>query len=120
MPRPGVLLVAALAACLTACGVSVSRVNERPDKYYQQKLSFRARITRTQQLSEAVVLEVADEHGARILVRATPPVDAEIGDWVHVEGVLVPEERIEGGTLYDLVVAEKVSRTRAPRFTNLL
>jgi hypothetical protein len=64
---------------------------------------------------------VADAHGARILVRTTSPVDAEVGDWVRVEGVLVPESHVvDGGTLYDVIVAEKVSRTRAPRFTNLL
>lgn len=120
MPRGRLVLVAALAAALAACGVSVTGINQRPDKHYQKKVGFRARITRAQPLSDAMLLEVADAHGARILVRATPPVEAEVGDWVHVEGVLVPETQVGGSTVYDVVVAEEVSRTRGPWFPNLL
>ena len=43
-----------------------------------------------------------------------------MGDWVKVEGVLVPEARVGDRVLYDVVVAEtSVSRTRAPRFPDL-
>ena len=113
-------VVAALAAALASCGVDVAGINERPEKYYQKKVKISGHITRSQQLPDALLLEVADERGARILVRATPPIDAEVGDWVKVEGILVPEARIGDVVLYDLVVADEVSRARAPRLRGLM
>ena len=114
------LLAAALAGALAACAPSISGINARPNKYYEHKVSFRGRIQRMQFLAHETLLEVADERGGRIVVRSTEPVEAEIGDWVRVEGVLVPETRIEDVVLYDLVAAEHVERTRAPRFIDLM
>ena len=115
-----VVLASALAVALAACAPSISGINARPDKYYQQKVSFRGRIHRVQFLAHETLLEVADEHGGRILVRSAEPVEAESGDWVRVEGVLVPEARIEDVVLYDVVTAEEVERTRPPRFIDLM
>jgi hypothetical protein len=71
-------------------------------------------------LPHETLLEIADARGGRILVRSTEAVDAEIGEWVRVEGVLVPETHVEDVVLYDVVAAERVSRTRAPRFKDLM
>src|SRR5881397_1447960 len=115
-----VVLASALAVALAGCAPSISGINARPDKYYEHKVSFRGRIQRMQFLAHETLLEVADQHGGRILVRSAEPVEAETGDWVRVEGVLVPETRIEDVVLYDLVTAEHVDRTRAPRFMDLM
>jgi len=113
-------VAAACAAGLLACGVDVASINQRPDKYYQKKVTFSARVSRTQELTGVTLLEVTDQQGARILVRATPPVEAESGDWVKVEGVLVPEVRIQDVVVYDVIVAERVSRTHAPRLPSIM
>ena len=115
-----VVLASALAVTLAACAPSISGINARPDKYYEHKVSFRGRIQRIQFLAHETLLEIADERGSRILVRSAAPVEAEAGDWVRVEGVLVPEARIEDVVLYDVVTAEEVERTRAPRFIDLM
>ena len=119
--RPGAPLVAiALAVLLSACGTNISTINARPDKYYEHKVKFRGRIERTQYLEHDTLLEVSDTHGGRIIVRVAEAVDAQTGDWVKIEGVLVPEARIADAVLYDIIAAEKVSRTRAPRFVGLM
>ena len=117
--RP-ILLAVAVALALAACGTSISGINARPDKYYQQKVTFTGRIQRTQYLAHETLLEVADTRGGRILVRSSEAVDAETGDWVKVEGVLVPEARVADVVLYDVVAAERIGRTRAPRFIGLM
>src|SRR5438477_12369009 len=113
-------LIAALAVAFTACAPSISGINSRPDKYYQHKVTFTGRIQRMQFLAHETLLELADSHGGRIVVRSAEPVDADTGDWVKVEGVLVPETHIEDAVLYDVVAAERVSRTRAPHFMDLM
>ncbi|HJQ84327.1 MAG TPA: hypothetical protein VKA21_09650 [Candidatus Binatia bacterium] len=118
--RLGPLLLAlVLAACLAACGTSISNVNARPAKFYQHKVKFTGRIQRMQFLAHETLLELADTRGGRIIVRSPDPVDAETGDWVRVDGVLVPEVKVEDVLLYDVVVAESVDRARAPRFIEL-
>jgi uncharacterized membrane protein YcgQ (UPF0703/DUF1980 family) len=105
---------------LAACSASISDVNARPDKFYQKHISFTGRIARTQVFPAESLLEVADSRGGRILVRARGAVDAQVGDWVEVEGILVPETRVNDVVVYDVVVAESVDRTRAPRLRNLM
>ena len=114
------LLVVALCLALAACGLTISRLNERPDKYYQTKVEFSGRIARVQYLASETLLELTDVRGARILVRSAEPVEAVIGDWVEVEGILVPEARVDDVVLYDVVTAEKVSRTHAPRIPRFM
>ena len=53
-------------------------------------------------------------------MRARGKVDVSVGDWVEVEGVLVPETRVHDVVLYDVVVAEDLERTRAPRLPNFM
>ena len=113
-------LLLALALALAGCAPSISGINARPGKYYQQKVKFRGRIRRMQFLPHGTLLELADTRGGRILVRATEPVEAETGDWVRVEGVLVPEARVEDVVVYDVVTAESISRARAPRLDWLM
>ena len=119
--RPGPRLVAiALAAFLSACGASISGINARPDRYYEHKVSFTGRIQRMQFLAHETLLELADARGGRIIVRSADPVEAEVGEWAEVTGVLVPEMRIEDVVVYDVLAAEKVRRTRAPRLRDLM
>ncbi len=115
-----IAIAIALATALVACGVTISGINARPDKYYDHKVSFTGRVQRIQFLAHETLLEVADARGGRIIVRSAEPVEVETGDWVVVEGVLVPESRVEDTVVYDVVAAEKVRRTRAPRFRELM
>ena len=105
----------ALAAGLGACGPTISSINARPDKFYQHKVKFTGRIARTQVLPGETLLEIADRRGARIIVRSTAPVEAGADDWVKVTGLLVPETRVGDAVLYDIVLADRIVRTRAPR-----
>ena len=114
------LVTAALAVGLTACGVTISAVNARPEKYYQHTVKLVGEVMRMQQLTGETLLEIADAHGARILVRTSETLDVERGDWVKVKGILVPEARAGDAVLYDVVTAEEVSRTHAPRLRNLM
>ena len=114
------LLASTLGLVLAGCGLSISAVNARPDKYYQHKVEFTGRITRTQFLPHETLLEVTDERGGRILVRSADPVDAATGDWVRVAGILVPEARVADVVLYDVVTADRITKTRAPRFIDLM
>jgi len=119
--RPGAPLVAiALAVLLSACGTNISTINARPDKYYEHKVSFTGHIQRMQFLAHETLLELADARGGRIIVKSAEPVEAEVDDWVEVTGVLVPEMRIEDVVVYDVIAAEKIHRTRAPRFRDLM
>jgi hypothetical protein len=115
-----ILLAPVLALALAGCAPSISGINARPDKYYQHKVTFRGRIERTQYLAHETLIEVSDTRGGRIIVRVAEAVDAETGDWVKIEGVLVPEARVDDVVLYDVVAAERVSKTRAPRFVDLM
>ena len=115
------LLVASVTAlALAGCAPSISSINARPDKYYEHKVKFTGRITRTQFLPHETLLEVTDERGGRILVRSADPIEATTGDWVRVDGILVPEARVADVVLYDVVTAEHVERTHAPRFVDLM
>jgi hypothetical protein len=105
---------------LAACAPTISAINARPEKYYQKNVTFRGQITRTQVLPGETLLEVADGHGSRILVRTTEPVEEAPGDWIRVDGMLVPEVRVADRVLYDVVTAEHIRRARAPRFLKLM
>jgi uncharacterized membrane protein YcgQ (UPF0703/DUF1980 family) len=109
-----VLLVAFVAAVLAGCAPAIPELNQRPTKYYQQAVSFRGRVSRMQRLDGETLLEVADPHEHRILVRVPTPVDVGVDDWVKVKGVLVPEARVGGRVVYDVVMAESVDKARAP------
>jgi hypothetical protein len=114
------LLVSVLGLGVAACGLTVSTINARPDKYYQHKVVFVGEIVRRQDLPGETLLEVSDVRGGRILVRSADPVEAESGGWVKVRGLLVPEAKVGGTLLYDVVLAERVAPTRAPRLRNLM
>lgn len=126
VPPPGrmqlarLLLIGMLVAGIAACGPNITAINARPEKYYQKKVKFRGQITRTQALPSETLLEVADGHGARILVRVGEAVEQKPGDWIRVEGLLVPETRVADRVLYDVVTADSIRRSRAPRFLNLM
>src|SRR5262249_37045614 len=126
VPAPGrmrlahLLLAGALVGAFAACSTSISTINGRPEKYYQKKVSFSGQITRTQALTGETLLEVADGHGSRTPAHTTEPVEQASGDWVKVDGMLVPEVRVGDQVLYDVVAADRIRRARAPRFRNLM
>jgi hypothetical protein len=115
--RVALLSVVALAACFNP---TIRDLNLRPDKHYQEKLSVTGRIMRTQTVGEDTLFEIADTRDSRVLVRSSRPIDATVGDWVKVTGVLVPEARVGDTVLYDVLTAEEVSRTGSPWFPNLM
>jgi len=85
----------------------------------QHKVTFKGRISRIQRLDHETLLEVADVNGHRLLVRTTAPVEMEIDAWVKVRGLLVPEARVGGRVLYDLVVADDIRPARRPLLAGL-
>jgi hypothetical protein len=102
-----------------ACSPGIAQLNARPTKHYQQPTTFTGRVSRMQTLSSETLLEIADAHEHRILVRVTTPVDVGVDDWVAVSGILVPETRVADRVLYDVVHADAVTKTRAPWFRDL-
>jgi uncharacterized membrane protein YcgQ (UPF0703/DUF1980 family) len=104
---------------LGGCAVGISELNQRPTKYYEQAVSFRARVSRVQALPGETLLELADAQEHRIFARVEGSVDVHPDDWVKVTGILVPETRIGGKIVYDVVRADSVTATRAPWLRNL-
>ena len=110
----------ALGLGLAGCfGPSIADLNANPAKYYQNTVKIVGQITRTQALPGETLLELADARSKRILVKVAGPVEAGPTDWVKVKGLYVPETRIGNQTVYDVVTAEEVSRTRPPWLRNL-
>jgi hypothetical protein len=112
---PGVLRALLTATALAACGpTSLRDLTLRPDKHYQDKITVKGRITRTQVVGGETLIEIADQSENRLLVRTTVPVTAGVGDWVRARGVLVPESRVGDATLYDVLTADELTTTRRP------
>lgn len=118
MRVPNLLTVLGVVA-LVGCSETIPQLNERPAKYYEKSVSFTGRIARIQEFPSETLLEVADANERRILVRAQGRPDATTGDWITVRGVLVPEARVGGSSVYDVVAAEEIRPVRAPFFRNL-
>jgi regulator of protease activity HflC (stomatin/prohibitin superfamily) len=110
----------ATAAVLAGCGTTIGNLNLRPEQHYEEKVSFKGRIVRREPVGGETLLELADEREARILVKVNGAVNEEMDTWVKVDGVLVPEARIGSQILYDIVVADEISSTRAPLLPNLM
>lgn len=111
--------VVALGLLVAACATTIPDVNTRPTKYYQETVRVTGRIVRMQDLPGEVLLELADAREHRLLVRAPSPVDAQPDEWVKVRGIFVPETRVGGRIVYDIVLADSVTRVRAPWLRNL-
>jgi hypothetical protein len=110
----------ALALGLSACGSpTIRELNASPSRYYQHKVTVVGQIGRAETLPGEALLELVGPEDRRIYVRAPLPLSAAVGDWVKVTGVLVPEARVGGRTVYDVLQAEDVRPTRAPRFRHL-
>lgn len=109
------------AVMLAACSsTNIRDLNLRPDKHYEQKLTVTGRVMRMQAVGGDTLIEIADPRDSRVLVRASHPVDATVGDWVKVTGVLVPEARVGDTVLYDVLTAEDISPTGSPWFPDLM
>lgn len=119
MQRVGLAVLAALAIATTGCGVGIAQLNSNPTKHYQETVSFKARVSRMQVIGSETLLELADAQEHRIFARTDGTPDVRPDDWVKVEGVLVPEARVGGKIVYDIVQAGSVSHTRPPWLRNL-
>lgn len=115
----GLVVALAVASLFSGCGATVSKVNQRPAHYYQKTVKLRGQIVEMQNLTGETLLEIADERGSRILVQVKGPTEHATGDWVKVRGLLVPEARVGDRVLYDVVVADDIGPSRAPRFRNV-
>jgi len=116
------LLVLALSVAVAGCGMfgaGIAELNARPNKHYQESVSFKGRISRIQVLEGETLLEVADAQEHRIFVRAPGTIDVGVDEWVKIEGTLVPEARVGGKLVYDIVMADSVTSARAPLLRNL-
>ena len=113
------VVLTGLALTLGGCAAGIAELNQRPNKYYEQPVSFSARVSRMQALPGETLLELADAQEHRIFVRAEGTIEAQPDDWVKVSGVLVPESRVGGKIVYDIVRADSVTVTRAPWLRNL-
>jgi hypothetical protein len=113
------LLGLALSIAIAGCGAGIAELNAKPNKFYQESVSFKARVSRIQPLEGETLLEVADAQEHRIFVRTAGTVDVSVDDWVKIEGTLVPEARVGGKLVYDIVMADSVTSARAPLLRNL-
>src|SRR5260370_27135905 len=77
------LLVLALSVAVAGCGAGIADLNAKPTKFYQQSVSFKARISRIQSLEGETLLEVADAQDHRIFVRAPAPLEAAVAEWAQ-------------------------------------
>ena len=116
---PSFALLASTLA-FAACGETISSINLRPDKHYQETVSFIGQVSRLEHLPGETLLEVVGQRGSRILVKTTEPVEVQAGDWVSVKGLLVPETRVGDTVLYDVVVAERVKPRGPPRIPDFM
>src|SRR4029077_14823365 len=115
--RVALLSAVMLAACSST---SIRDLNLRPDKHYEQKLTVTGRIMRMQAVGGDTLLEIADTRDSRVLVRASHPVDATVGDWVKVTGVLVSEARVGDAVCHNDHAPETSAKTGGPRYPNLM
>ena len=112
-------------SCLAVVGCSyiappdIADLNSNPHRYYQTKLKVVGQISRMQVIGNEVLLEVADAREKRVLVRAENAGDLKPSDWIKASGLFVPEIKIGTQTVYDAVMAEEITKTRAPFFRNL-
>src|SRR5262249_55016672 len=96
------------------CSETIPQLNERPAKFYEKSVSFTGHIVRIQEFPSETLLEVADANERRILVRAQGRPDANTGDWIKVRGVLVPEARIGGTSVYGVAPPKDTHPGRPP------
>jgi hypothetical protein len=121
MPSPlRISLLLALSLSAAACGPTLGDINGNPPKYYEEKITIRARVSRRQVFPGEALLELADDKGRRILARVKGDEPPAIDAWIKVSGILVAETRVGGQLVYDVIAVETVRRSRPPRFRSLL
>lgn len=108
-----------VAGCSYIAPPDIADLNSNPHRYYQNKLKVVGQISRMQVIGGDVLLEVADAREKRVLVKASNAGDLKPSDWIKAQGLFVPEVKVGDQTVYDAVMAEEITKTRAPMFRNL-
>ena len=109
-------LLLALASATGACGPTLADLNANPTKYYEQKVTVRARVSRRQVFPGETLLELAGARERRILARVKGDEPPAVDAWITAKGVLVAEMRVGGQLVYDVIAVESLRETSAPRF----
>ena len=115
--RHRIPLILALALSTTACRPTLGDLNGNPPKYYEEKVTVRARVSRRQVFAGETLLELADAKGRRILARVKGDEPPGVDAWIKVTGVLVAEMRVDGQLVYDVIAVESLGRSRPSRFS---
>jgi hypothetical protein len=120
MRAAALCLALAGSLALAACGQTISQINARPERHYQKQVRFIGQVSRLERLPGETLVELVGQRGGRILVKTTEPAEVESGDWVSISGLLVPETRVGDQVLYDVVVADRLSRRGPPRIPDFM
>jgi len=105
--------VSDFTVALGGCGIGIVDLNARPPKLLPAERLVQARVSRLQALPDETLIEVADaqEPVSSCAPRARSTWRRASG---QVEGTLVPEARIGGKIVYDVVQAESSARRARP------
>jgi hypothetical protein len=127
-PRPtpaGAVLAALLLAVSIAgaCRPRIGAINATPNRYYGREVKLYGRIGEIVPPTgplDPVVFHLVAEDGGRIIVVAPGPFIQGQGDWVRVRGQFTAEITVGGHTFYDVIVATRIKRARAPLLPRIL
>lgn len=106
-----IVLVASMVA---ACNPSLGQLNLRPEKYYQESVSVKARVAQVQHLDGETLLELEDQRHHRLLARVQGDFQVGVDDWVKASGVFVHDLRVGDTVLYDVLAVEDISTSGSP------
>jgi hypothetical protein len=98
-----------------------SELNSKPNKFYQQSVLLQKPGSRASSRSRAKrCSRWPTPRSTGIFVRAPGSIEAgRSTSGSKIEGTLVPEARVGGKLVYDIVMADSVTSARAPLLRNL-
>jgi hypothetical protein len=115
MYAPRSLFAAGLVVVtLAACRPDIGGLNANAPKYYEERVTVKARVSRRQIVDGQTLLELADGRERRILALLETTDAPKVGEWVRVRGVLTADRRVGDVIVYDLIVADDVDTVRGP------
>jgi hypothetical protein len=108
------LLAGLVATIIVGCAPSIATINANPQKYYEEQVTVRGRVSRRQIVDDQALLELANSQERRILVLLPAAEAPKVGDWVKVKGALTADRSVGGVVVYDVVVAERARHVGGP------